>query len=80
MALPFGLHAGGEVAKYPVLLFSTAERYTAEGGGLASGGYFQGMTGRMLILLPNLGIRAGGETKVFDYQKNLFVVKHEVSH
>jgi hypothetical protein len=80
MALPFGLHLGGEKEKYPVLLFSTAEQYGRAGGGSASGGYFQGRTGRMLILLPNLGIRADGETKAFDYQKNLFVVKHEVTH
>jgi len=80
MALPFGLHAGREEEKYPVLLFSTAEQYGRAGGGTASGGYFQGSTGRMLILLPNLGIRTEGETKVFDYQKSLFVVKHEVTH
>ena len=80
MALPFGLHSGGEQGKYPVLLFSTTEQYAAAGGGAASGGYFDGTTGRMLILLPNLGIRAGGDAKVFDYQKNLFVVKHEVTH
>ncbi len=80
MALPLGLHAGGERGKYPVLLFSTAEDYGRAGGGSASGGYFQGHTGRMLILLPNLGIHAAGEKKVFDYQKNLFVLKHEVTH
>ena len=80
MALPLGLHSGGETQKYPVLLFSTAEMYGAAGGGTASGGYFQGFTGRMLILLPNLGIRVSGDTKTFDYQKNLFVLKHEVTH
>jgi hypothetical protein len=61
-----------------VLLFSTADQYGRAGGGTASGGYFQGATGRMLILLPNLGIHA--EKGAFDYQKNLFVVKHEVTH
>ena len=80
MALPFGLHSGGERGKYPVFLFSTAEQYGAAGGGSASGGYFQGTTGRMLILLPNLGIRTDGDSKTFDYQKNLFVVKHEATH
>ena len=80
MALPLGLHLGRESEKYPVLLFSTAEQYGRAGGATASGGYFQGSTGRMLILLPNLGIRADGEAKAFDYQKNLFVVKHEVTH
>ncbi len=80
MALPLGLHAGGERGKYPVLLFSTAEDYGRAGGGSASGGYFQGNTGRMLILLPNLGIHAAGERRTYDYQKNLFVLKHEVTH
>ena len=80
MALPLGLHSGRETEKYPVLLFSTAEQYSRAGGATASGGYFQGSTGRMLILLPNLGIHADKETKAFDYQKNLFVLKHEVTH
>ena len=80
MALPLGLHSGREAEKYPVLLFSTAEQYGRAGGGSASGGYFDGTTGRMLILLPNLGIHAEKEAKAFDYQKNLFVVKHEVTH
>jgi hypothetical protein len=80
MALPLGLHSGRETGKYPVLLFSNAEQYGRAGGATASGGYFQGPTGRMLILLPNLGIHAEKETKAFDYQKNLFVVKHEVTH
>jgi hypothetical protein len=34
----------------------------------------------MLILLPNLGIHTEKDAKTFDYQKNLFVVKHEVTH
>lgn len=80
MALPLGLHAGGERGKYPVLLFSNADDYARAGGATASGGYFQGHTGRMLILLPNLGIRTEGVAKAFDYQKNLFIVKHEVAH
>ena len=80
MALPLGLHRGVETEKYPVLLFSNADSYARAGGATASGGYFQGSTGRMLILLPNLGIHVEKETKTFDYQKNLFVVKHEVTH
>lgn len=80
MALPFGLHRGGEQEKYPVFFFSTPEQYGAAGGMTASGGYFQGSTGRMLLLLPNLGIRATGFVKKFDHQKNLFVLKHEVTH
>ena len=80
MALPLGLHRGGEVEKYPVHLFSTLEQYGAAGGATASGGYFQGSTGRMLLLLPNLGIHAKGSVRTFDHQKNLFIVKHEVTH
>ena len=80
MALPLGLHPGGEREKYPVLLFSTAEKYGNAGGATASGGYFDGPTGRMLLLLPNLGIRVTGDAKAFDYQDKLFIVKHEVTH
>jgi hypothetical protein len=80
IALPFGFHSGGEKQKYPVLLFSNAGEYGSAGGAVASGGYYDGISGRMLILLPNLGIQAEGEKRAFDYQKNLFVVKHEVTH
>ena len=80
MALPLGLHRGGEAEKYPVQLFSTPEQYAAAGGMTASGGYFQGSTGRMLLLLPNLGIHTKGLARTFDYQKNLFILKHEVTH
>ena len=80
MALPLGLHRGGEEEKYAVHFFSTPERYAAAGGMTASGGYFEGSTGRMLLLLPNLGIRATGFARTYDHQKNLFVLKHEVTH
>ena len=80
MALPFGLHSGIEGRKYRVFLFSTAEQYGLAGGPTASGGSYDGANDRMLISLPNLGILAGGGKQAFDYQRNLFVVKHEVTH
>ena len=80
MALPLGLHRGGEKEKYAVHFFSTPEQYGAAGGMTASGGHFQGSTGRMLLLLPNLGIRATGFARTYDHQRNLFIVKHEVTH
>jgi len=80
IALPLGLHVGSEKKKYAVCLFSTAEEYGQAGGATASGGVYDGYSGRMLILLPNLGIQTGGDKRAFDYQKNLFVVKHEVTH
>lgn len=80
MALPLGLHRGGEQEKYAVHFFSTPEQYTAAGGMTASGGYFEGSTGRMLLLLPNLGIHATGFARTYEHQKNLFVLKHEVTH
>ena len=80
MALPLGLHRGGEKEKYAVHFFSTPEQYTAAGGMTASGGYFDGSTGRMLLLLPNLGIHTKGLARTYDHQKNLFVLKHEVTH
>jgi hypothetical protein len=78
MALPFGFHAGGETEKYRVFLFSTAEDYGRAGGASASGGFYDGAKDRMLILLPNLGIDP--DHRNFDYRKNLFVLKHEVTH
>ena len=80
MALPFGFHPGGETEKYAVFLYSTAEDYGRAGGASASGGYYDGRNDRMLILLPNLGIRTDAEHRNFDYRKNLFVLKHEVTH
>jgi hypothetical protein len=80
MSLPLGLHSGGEREKYRAFLFSSPERYGYAGGPTASGGFYDGANDRMLISLTNLGIRAEGEKKVFDHQKNLFVVKHEVTH
>ena len=80
MALPLGFHSGGEAEKYNVYLYSTAEAYGRAGGATASGGFYDGWNDRMLILLPNLGIRVGGDQRNFDYRKNFFVLKHEVTH
>jgi hypothetical protein len=80
IALPLGLHRGGERGKYHVFLFPNAAEYGRAGGGSASGGYYDGRTDRMLILLPNLGIRVEGAGAAFDYRKNLFILKHEVTH
>lgn len=80
MALPFGFHAGGETEKYRVFLHSTAEAYGRAGGASASGGFYDGENDRMLILLPNLGIHIGADQRNFDHRKNLFVLKHEVTH
>lgn len=80
MAIPLGLHGGGEKEKYPVLLKSTPEAYAALGGPLGSGGYYEGRTRRMLIFLPNLGIEEKGGDLKLNYGANLFVLKHEVAH
>jgi len=80
MALPFGLHSGRDKRKYQVFLYASAESYGHAGGQTASGGFYDGFKDRMLILLPNLGVQIDGNKKAFDYQKNLFVVKHEVTH
>ena len=78
LATPLGLHPGGERAKYRVRLFSNPVDYGNAGGPTASGGYFNGR--EMLILLPNLGIKPGANGLTAAYAKNLFVLKHEVTH
>jgi hypothetical protein len=80
MAMPLGLHAGGEYDKYPVLLISTLESYTANGGPAGSGGHYEGHTRRMLVLLPNLGIEQKAGTVRLNYGDKFFVLKHEVTH
>ena len=57
VAVPLGLHTGGEREKYRTRLFSDSAAYRAAGGAAATGGYFDGR--EMLILLPNLGITTG---------------------
>lgn len=80
MSLPIGLHPGGEDGRYQVFLFSTAEGYGQAGGPPGSGGYYEGRSDTMLIMLPNLGINVSGGKRIFDYQRNLFILKHEVTH
>lgn len=80
IAIPLGLHAGGEREPYPVHLFRDAHGYGRAGGANGSGGHYNGRSGRMLVLLPNIGITEKDGKTVLDYSKNLFVLKHEVTH
>jgi hypothetical protein len=80
MALPLGLMRGDEPGKYPVAMFSTAVAYQAAGGVEASGGFYDGVSRRMLIYLPNLGIKQGTFALAVDFQKQIYVLKHEVTH
>lgn len=80
IALPLGLHAGGERAKYPVHFAATAESYRTLGGAGGSGGYYDPRGRRMLLLLPNLGIEQRATGLVLGHQRNLFILRHEVTH
>ncbi len=80
IAMPFGLHPGTEPRKYPVLMFSSVADYGRAGGNGGSGGTFNNWTRQMLLLLPNLGVKPGANGLTLDYQRNLFVLKHEVTH
>jgi hypothetical protein len=80
MAIPLGLHAGGEHQKYVALLLGTQESYAAAGGPPGSGGYYEGRTRRMLVSLPNLGIEQKRGSVQLNYGRSLFVLKHEVTH
>jgi hypothetical protein len=78
MAVPLALHSGFDRTPYAVRLFSKVEDYNAAGAPVGSGGYHNGR--EMLILLPNLGIRPTTNGLTAEHQKQLFVLKHEVSH
>ena len=78
MAVPLGLHAGGEQERYRTRLFSDPASYQAAGGAVGTGGFFDGH--EMLILLPNLGIKPGTSGLTAEHGRNLFVLKHEVTH
>lgn len=80
IAIPLGLHAGGEREPYPVHLFRDANGYGRAGGANGSGGHYDGRSGRMLVLLPNIGITEKDGRTALDYTKHLFVLKHEVTH
>lgn len=78
MAVPLALHSGIDRSPFPVRLISRSEDYQAAGGPIGSGGFHNGR--EMLILLPNLGIRPTTNGLTAEHQKQLFVLKHEVSH
>jgi hypothetical protein len=80
ITIPLGLHAGGERSRYKVDMFRDKAGYTAAGGANGSGGHFDSRRGRMLVLLPNLGIEEVNGKLRLDHAKNLFVLKHEVTH
>lgn len=80
IALPLGLHLGNESRKYPVLMLSNPVDYGRAGGNAGSGGTYVAWTRQMLILLPNLGIKPGTNGLGLDFQRNIFVLKHEVTH
>ncbi len=79
IALPLGLLRGEEEQKYAVAMFSTAAAYQAAGGTAGSGGFY-GPGQRMLIDLTNLGIKQGTHALTLDFQRQVFVLKHEVTH
>jgi hypothetical protein len=81
VALPLGLAFGGESKrKFPVAMFSNPTEYGKAGGNSGSGGTYNVGTGQMVIFLPNLGIKPGANALSLDYQRNIFVLKHEVTH
>jgi hypothetical protein len=80
IAIPLGLHAGGEIEPYHVHLFRDAAGYARAGGANGSGGHYVGWSGPILLLLPNLGIEEKEGRLRLDYEKKLFVLKHEVTH
>jgi hypothetical protein len=80
IALPLGLHLGHESRKYPVVMLSNVMDYGRAGGNGGSGGTYNPWTRQTLILLPNLGIKPGTNALALDFQRNIFVLKHEITH
>ncbi len=80
IAMPLGLHAGGERASYDVSLLRDAESYKSAGGNEGTGGTYVARSRRVLVLLPNIGIEEGKTGIRLNYGGNLFVLKHEVTH
>lgn len=80
IALPLGLHAGGERALYQVHLFRDAEGYARAGGIGGSGGHYNARSDRTILLLPNFGIEQTVAGLRVDYAKNLFILRHEITH
>ena len=80
IAIPLGLHAGGERERYRVAMFRDENSYIRAGGNEGSGGHYDGRSGKMLVLLPNLGVDDISGTLRLDYTRNLFILKHEVTH
>lgn len=77
-SMPLGIDAIDEPPSYRVMFLSTTADYTAAGGPVGSGGYYNGRA--MLLLLPNLGIQKTTNGLTAAHQQNLFVLKHEVTH
>ncbi len=80
MASPLGLLEGTQDKRHPVFLFRDPARYAAAGGPPGSGGSYHGYTGRMLVLLPNLGIDPASPSAGFTHRERLYVLKHEAVH
>ena len=80
IAMPLGLHAGGEREHYAVAMFRGSDGYENAGGAAGTGGYYDGRGRRMLVLLPNLGIEERAASLRLDHARNLFILKHEVTH
>lgn len=80
IALPIGLQAGGERGLYQIHLFGNAETYGRAGGLGGSGGHYNARSDRTILLLPNFGIEETLGGLRVDYAKNLFILRHEVTH
>lgn len=78
LVCPLGVAAGNEKEKYGVRMFQRPVDYMFNGGLAGSAGRFNGH--EMLILLPELGIKATTNGLTSEHQKNLFILKHEVTH
>ncbi len=75
-----GLASPADGERMLVELYATPESYARAGGAAGSGGYYATWLGKTLLSLPNLGVKEQDGWLNVDLRKNLFVLKHEISH
>ena len=79
LAAPLGLRSGGERAEIPGAAVLGCQRLRRGGRGRRRAAAIS-MGAKCSSLLPNLGIKPGTNGLTAEHTKNLFVLKHEVTH
>lgn len=76
-AAPLGFATAAEPKQYLVRLCNTPQSYVDAGGAGGSGAHFDGT--KVVILLPNIGIKPTTQALTTEHTPHLFVLKHIVT-